>query len=59
MPVMVKPDDFDHWLLNDKQSETYKNILSNSCDEIKVDYYPVSMAVNSTKNDSVSLIERA
>jgi putative SOS response-associated peptidase YedK len=57
MPVILDKDARDIWL--DKESETEElKTLFQSYDSNKMDYYPVSKAVNHVKNDNPTLLDR-
>jgi putative SOS response-associated peptidase YedK len=57
MPVILDGEDRDIWL--DKSSDVNElPLLMKTYDSDKIDFYPVSKAVNSVKNDDSSLLER-
>jgi putative SOS response-associated peptidase YedK len=57
MPVILDGDNRDFWLDNDSEVDELR-MLMKPYDENKIDYYPVSKAVNSPHNDNPTLVER-
>ncbi|MDZ7815984.1 MAG: SOS response-associated peptidase [Planctomycetota bacterium] len=57
MPVILSEQDVDTWLDEDSEDEALKELLRPT--EQELEYYLVSRKVNSPKNDSKELIERA
>jgi putative SOS response-associated peptidase YedK len=56
MPVILDGENRDIWL--DKKTDVNElRLLMQAYDSEKIDYYPVSKAVNSVKNDEASLLE--
>lgn len=56
MPVILKPDVFDSWMMNDDTD--YLQSLLIPYEENDLEIYPVSRAVNSPKNDRPDLVDR-
>ncbi|MEM9952941.1 MAG: SOS response-associated peptidase [Chloroflexota bacterium] len=57
MPVILDGDAREAWLDNDSDQDELRGILQ-PFDSDKMDYYPVSKAVNNVRNDNPTLVER-
>jgi len=55
MPVIIKPEQFEQWLLDDQQ-EGYRCLLT-SAENIGLKYHPVNTRVNSVSNNSLELVK--
>jgi len=55
MPVIINPDQFDQWLIEDGQDDY--SVLLKSTDEVKLKYHAVNTRVNSVYNNSQELVE--
>ncbi len=58
MPVILPPEIWDSWLDPHQQDTRALRSLLVPCDPSSMETYPVSRAVNNTRNDDSSLIER-
>ena len=57
MPVILPPEVWDSWLDPRQQDARALRPLLVPCDAGSMEVYPVSHAVNNTRNDDPSLIE--
>ncbi|MGC4191771.1 MAG: SOS response-associated peptidase [Thermomicrobiales bacterium] len=57
MPVIVPPDDVEHWLSRSETDVDALDYLLQPAPEDAIDMHPVSKAVNSPANDTPDLIE--
>ena len=57
MPVILKSEDFDHWLTPEEHPGDYFQHLIKPYPAEEMEAYPVSSQVNSPANDSLSLIQ--
>ncbi|MEO1289382.1 MAG: SOS response-associated peptidase, partial [Chloroflexota bacterium] len=57
MPVILDGDAREAWLDKDSDQDELRGILQ-PFDSDKMDYYPVSKAVNNVRNDNPTLVER-
>lgn len=57
MPVIVKPDDYDRWLDPRYDSETLLSLLV-PYDGEDLMAYPVGIAVNDPRNDTIAVLKR-
>ena len=55
MPVIIKPNEFDNWLLSN-EPDSYKQLLKLK-EDIELEYHAVNTRVNSVKNNSPELID--
>lgn len=57
MPVILEGDARDAWLDNDSEQDELRGILQ-PFDSAKIEFYPVSKAVNNVRNDNPTLLDR-